>query len=210
MPFVVTNAATAPSADPVAVLGLRSYFRGDANAWHDFGHVRAPQREQDLTELEIKSARLGRLAVIKKVTTEASLEFTFESISVFDQATVALHSGGPAGDGVIGAGAFYATEEFLGTPGQLLLVKPNAEAGGMALIQFYPNVLMKGDGEEGADGENESSLTFRVTILPDEDYVVPAGIAVATPAAPFGFRYATPAASVDAAIDAISDGANPA
>jgi hypothetical protein len=210
MPMVVTNTLTAASASLVAVLGLRMYFRPlDANDWHDFGHVRSPAREQDLTELEIKSARLGRLATIKKLTTEVTLEYTFESMSVLDEATVALHSGGESGTGLIGTGAFYAVEEFLGTEGQLLLVQPNAETGEMAKVAFYPLALLKGDGEESGDGETESTLTFRATILPDEAYTIPATIDVAVPAAPYGFRYFVPAADLDAALDAISDAADP-
>jgi hypothetical protein len=207
MAFTVTNSETAASADPVAVLGLRAYFRtAGESEWHDFGHVRNPAREQDLTELEIKSARLGRLAVIKKVTTEAKLEFTFESISVLDQATVALHSGGETGTGLVGTGAFFAAEEFLGTEGQLLLVLPNAETGGMELLQFYPNVLLKGDGQEAGSGENESQLTFRVTVLPSEEYTIPGAIGAGDVSAPFGFRYVASHDDVEDALDAISDG----
>ena len=210
MPMVVTNTATAASADLVAVLGLRMYFRPmTSNSWHDFGHVRNPAREQDLTELEIKSARLGRLAIVKKLTTEAKLEFTFESISILDEATVALHSGGATGTGLIGTGAFYAAEDFLGTDGQLMVVQENAETGEMAKVAFYPNVTLKGDGEESGDGENEGALTFRVTVLPDETYAIPAAIDIAVPAAPYGFRYFVDAATLAAALNAISDGADP-
>jgi hypothetical protein len=210
MAMTVTNSGTAASATLVAVLGLRMYFRTlGETAWHDFGHVRSPAREQDLTELEIKSARLGRLATVKKITTEVSLEYTFESISVLDAATVALHSGGAAGEGLIGTGGFFAVEEFLGTEGQVMLVQPNAETGEMAKLAFYPLVLLKGDGEESGDGESESSLTFRATILPAEDYTVPAAIVVSEPSAPYGFRYFVPAASLDDALDAISDAADP-
>ena len=208
MPFTVQNAATAASADLVAVLGLRMYFRpfGETN-WHDFGHVRSPAREQDLTELEIKSARLGRLATIKKLTTEVSLEYTFESMSVLDQATVGLHSGGAYGPGAIGTGAFFAVEEFIGTEGQVMLVQPNAEPGEMAKIAFYPSVLLKGDGEESGDGESESTLTFRATVMPNEEYTVPGAIAVSEPEAPYGFRYFVEGGDdFDDALDAISDG----
>jgi hypothetical protein len=210
MAMVVTNVLTAASASLVAVLGLRMYFRtAGTTEWHDFGHVRSPAREQDLTELEIKSARLGRLATIKKLTTEVTLEYTFESISVLDQATVALHSGGAAGDGLIGTAAFFAVEEFLGTEGQLLLVQPNAETGEMAKLAFYPNVLLKGDGEASGDGETESTLTFRATVLPDEAYTIPAAIDATEPDAPYGFRYFVEADDLDDALDAISDAADP-
>ncbi len=206
-PFNVTNEATAPSAALVAVLGLRMYFRkqGDAD-WHDFGHVRNPNREQDLTELDIKSARLGRLATIKKVTTEVSLEYTFESISVLDLATVGLHTAGPFGAAEIGDGAFYAVEEFLGNEGELLVVQPNAETGGVVKVGYFPHALLKGDGEESGDGETESQLTFRATIMPAETFAVPATLATGTPYAPYGFRYFAPAASLDDVLDAISDG----
>lgn len=206
-PFNVTNAATAADASLVAVLGLRMYFRsaGDPD-WHDFGHVRNPNREQDLTELEIKSARLGRLATIKKVTTEVSLEYTFESISVFDQATVGLHGGGPFGDGVIGDGAVFAVEEFLGTEGEILVVQPNAETGGVVKVGYFPHALLKGDGEESGDGETESQLTFRATVMPAETYKVPVALAAGEPDAPYGFRYFAPAVSLDDVLDAISDG----
>ena len=207
MPFDVVNEATAANADLVAVLGLRLYARKEGEAsWHDFGHVRTPQREQELTELEIKSARLGRLATIKKVTTEASLEYTFESMSILDAATVGMHTGGPSGDGVVGDDAFYAVEEFLGTNAELLIVQPNAETGGMMKFAYYPSAEIKGDGEESGDGENESTLTFRATILPAEGYTVPATLALSEPEAPFGYRYFAPASSETAVLDAISDG----
>jgi hypothetical protein len=204
MPFTVTNSATAADASLVAVLGLRAYFRpaGEDN-WHDFGHVQTPTREQELTELEIKSARLGRLATIKKLTTEVTLEYTFQSMSVLDQATVGLHSGGEYGDGLIGTDAFFAVEEFLGTEGEMLLVQPNAETGGVAKLAYYPNVLIKGDGEESGDGESASTLTFRATVLPDEAYSIPAAIDASEPEAPYGFRYFVPASSLTAALDAI-------
>lgn len=206
MPFTVSNQATAADAGLVAVLGFKAYFKEDGQTdFHDFGHVRSPNREQDLTELEIKSARLGKLATIKKITTESSLEFTFDSASVLDQKTVELHSGGEAGTGDIGTNAHYAVEDFVGTKGSLLLVQENAESSEQERVAYYPSVQIKGDGEESGDGENEATLTFRVTVTPDEAYTIPGALAAATPAAPYGFRYVVNPGDLQAVLDAIAD-----
>lgn len=175
--------------------------------FHDFGHVRNPTREQDLTELDIQSARYGRLATVKKLTTAVDFEFTFESISVFDRETLAWHSGGGATAGVIGgAGATAAVEEFAGNDADLVFVYPNAEPNGNVKIAYYPWVTIKGDGEEAGDGENESALTFRATVLQDGDYKVPATLAASNPAAPYGMRYITTPATLQDVLDIIDGG----
>lgn len=176
--------------------------------WHDFGHVRNPTREQDLTELDIQSARFGRLATVKKLTTGVDFEFTFESISVYDRETIAWHSGGAATLGVIGgAGAVAAVEEFAGNDGELLFVYPNAEPNGNVKIAYYPFVTLKGDGEEAGDGENESSLTFRATVLQDDLFRVPTTLSAANPVASYGMRYITTPATLQEVLDII-DGAD--
>lgn len=172
--------------------------------WHDFGHVRNPSREQDLTELDIQSARLGRLATVKKLTTAQTLEFTFESISVFDRETIAYHTGGVTEAGVIGSGAIAAVEEFTGVMCEFMMVQENAESGGNIKIAYYPYAQVRGDGEESGDGENESALTFRVTVLQDENFKIPAALVATNPAAPFGFRYIVPPANRSAVLDAIA------
>lgn len=174
--------------------------------WHDFGHVRNPAREQELTELDIQSARNGRLATVKKITTAQTLEFTFESISVFDRDTIAWHTGGAVADGVIGSGAVMAVEEFTGAECEFLFVQENAETNGKVKLAYYPKAQVKGDGEESGDGESEAALNFRVTVLEDEEYTVPATLDANENAAPYGFRYIVPAANRDAALDAISGG----
>lgn len=205
MAFTVANDASAADASLVAVLGLRAYFRADGeDEWHDFGHVQSPNRDQDLTELDIKSARLGRLATIKKLTTEQTLEYTFESMSVLDEGTIALHTGGASGEGAANVGDVYAVEDFTATEGELLFVQENAETGGTVKIAYYPKAQIKGDGEESGDGESASTLTFRATILQDETYTVPVDLAASEPEAPYGFRYFTPKANLDAVLDFIS------
>lgn len=208
MAFTVANDASAVDPDNVAVLGIRAYFKPDGDTdWIDFGHVRSPSREQDLTELDIQSARLGRLATIKKLTTAQTLEYTFEAMTVFDESVVGLHSGGAAGEGDANVGDVYAVEDFVGTTGELLFVQENAESANMVKIAYYPAAQIKGDGEESGDGESVAVLKFRATVLQDEDYTVPAGLAAGEPSAPYGFRYFTPAANIDAILDLIDPGA---
>lgn len=207
MPLTITNTATAADESLVAVLGFMALFRKDEQAgFHDFGHVLSPAREQDLTELEVKSARLGKLATVKKLTTEASLEYTFQTQSVLDQETVALHTGGAVEAGAIGTGGFVSAEDFTGTTGELLLIQRNAEASGKIKIAYYPSVTLKGDGEESGDGENAATLTFRATVTPDEDFTVAAALAAGEPEAPYGFRYVCAPADLDDVLDAIADG----
>lgn len=205
MAFTVANEASAVLADNVAVLGIRAYFKptGATGGWTDMGHVRAPSREQDLTELDIQSARLGRLATIKKITTEQSLEYTFEAMTVFDQDVLALHTGGTTEEGAANVGDILSVEDFVGTEGELMFVQENAETGNMVKIAYYPKAQIKGDGEESGDGESVATLSFRGTVLQDEAYVVPAGLAAGTPAAPYGFRYFTPEANLSAVLDII-------
>lgn len=173
--------------------------------YHDFGYVGDFDRENTLEELEMRAARNGKLVTFKKLNTSQSIDMSFSTQSVFDRFNVALHTGGFVGDGVIGgAEAFISIEEFTGQEIAYLIVQESSEDLHKAFVGYFPRATIQGSDEEGADGESESKLVYDVTILEDENYVVPASVSVDTPTAPFGFRYAIPEADLTTLLDAIT------
>ena len=183
MAFTVGNTIV---ASDVNVLGLLIYFRPNkVGAFVDLGHVQNPQRTIDQQELDIQSARTGRLLTVKKLTTSLSKGLTFESMSSTETSVLELHRGSSAA-GSTALGTFVA-EDVTPTEGDLLIVQRNAETGGPIRVEYRPSCQIKGTDEQSGDGESVALLNFEVTVLADENYTIPATLDGNETAAPLGF-----------------------
>lgn len=173
--------------------------------WH-MGHVRNPDRTQDRTVREVQSAIDGKLATIKEIVTSVTKGISFDSISGVDTYVQALHKGNPSYAGVV-ADTTVFVDDVNAVSGELLIVQANAETGGVAIVEYHPSVSLSGDGEaDGADGENETALTFAVSINSESGYTIPAALSTDAPAAPLGVIVKAASTSVDAVTTVFADG----
>ncbi len=172
--------------------------------WH-MGHVRNPERTQEREVQEIFSAIDGKSQKIKEIVTSVTKGLSFESISGADPLVKALHTGNPSLSGVI-ADTTVFTDDVNAVDGEVLIVQPNAETGGIAYVEFKPTAQISGDGfAQGSDGENEDALSFTCSFNADSGYTVPAALATTEPAAPLGVIVKTAPASLDAVVNVFAD-----
>jgi len=186
----------------LGVLGIRGYFRPTAGAgWVDLGSIKNWEPSDEIEELEISGARSGLTVVYETLPISAALSYGFDSENPNDTDILELWNGGAFAAGVDGD---VSPISFQNTEGELMWVRENAQSTKPSQILFHPKANIRRDGQGGTPGEEASGLTFTVSVLADESYVIPAAVDAATPAAEYGYLYVVPTASLDAATTAAS------
>ncbi len=174
----------------IGIQGLRVYGRPrgvPGKKLVDFGNIEnlAPNREA--TENPLQSARNGVRTTVKVLSSSLTDSYTFDSLDITDKTVAALHEGA---DSIPVVGKEDSQSLIVRTPGaktemELFVLEPGAPNTDSRLL-YVPRVQLEGNGSTPSAGNEAARLGFKVTLLTDEAYKVPAGLIASNPNAPHG------------------------
>ena len=174
----------------IGIQGLRVYGRPRAVAGKkivDFGNIEnlAPNRES--TENPLQSSRNGTRTTVKVLSSSLTDSYTFDSLDITDKAIAAIHEGA---DSIPVVGKETTQSLIIRTPGakqemELFILEPGAPNTDSRLL-YVPRAQVEGNGHTPSAGSEAARLGFRVTLLTDEAYKVPAALIASNPDAPHG------------------------
>lgn len=175
-------------------------------SWFDLGYTQSPDLTTDSDQVELTTARTGKLATFKTISTNTTRTLTFETLSSLDDDVIALHNGIPALTSAIGTGNKIYPIGTNGITGELAIINFNANSTEPGFLQYFPSITLTGGGYGDAfDGESATVLNFTASIGQDADYTIPAAIDTAGSAATDGFIFKGSQADIVSALNHLAD-----
>lgn len=195
------------------IQGLRVYLQlftagTYATTFVDAGAIENLSKAREVTENKLDTSRNGIRTPLKALTASFAETVTFDTLNIGDPVLAGLFEGNEALTMVAPTGKIVIRKPGTARQCRFVILNPGAPNTDSTLL-YIPKATIEGVEETQSNGTDAARLGFKVTLLTDETYKIPASVLASNDSAPYGARgileaSATPIADLEALVQALT------